>query len=116
MKIKKVKGKSDSPFTFWSVKILERETRFELATSTLARSRSTTELLPLANDYSTNCKNFVKSEESLRIERDVFNKSPIAARTDFDVADAFIRNDHICRIPQREHRNLLADNILRFEV
>jgi hypothetical protein len=27
--------------------ILERETRFELATSTLARSRSTTELFPL---------------------------------------------------------------------
>jgi hypothetical protein len=29
-------------------KILERETRFELATSTLARSHSTTELLPRA--------------------------------------------------------------------
>ncbi len=37
------------------LKTLERETRFELATSTLARSRSTTELLPLtANNDSTN--------------------------------------------------------------
>ena len=41
-------------------KRVERETRVELATSTLARSRSTTELLPHANDYSTSCRHDVK--------------------------------------------------------
>ncbi len=34
---------------------LERETRFELATSTLARSHSTTELFPLENYYVKLC-------------------------------------------------------------
>ena len=32
----------------WSLDFLERETRFELATSTLARLHSTTELFPLS--------------------------------------------------------------------
>ena len=34
--------------------ILERETRFELATSTLARSRSTAELFPLIKIWKIN--------------------------------------------------------------
>ena len=41
---------------------LERETRFELATSTLARSHSTTELLPLS------AKRFYRSKHSCQAE------------------------------------------------
>ena len=47
----------------YAAKKMERETRFELATSTLARSHSTTELFPLnrkikldANDHFVNKK------------------------------------------------------------
>ena len=48
------------PFYFQK---LERETRVELATSTLARSRSTTELLPLvASDNFTVCDLIVKND------------------------------------------------------
>ena len=36
---------------FWLEKTLERETGFEPATSTLARSHSTTELLPLVAPF-----------------------------------------------------------------
>ena len=39
---------------------MERETRFELATSTLARSHSTTELLPRTHKDSTDCRFVVK--------------------------------------------------------
>jgi hypothetical protein len=50
----KAKGESETEFFACRlspfVLILERETRFELATSTLARSHSTTELLPLAEE------------------------------------------------------------------
>ncbi len=40
------------------VEILERETGFEPATSTLARSHSTTELLPLRNELFTEASAF----------------------------------------------------------
>ncbi len=40
------------PLGYAAKKKMERETRFELATSTLARSHSTTELFPL----NENCK------------------------------------------------------------
>src|ERR1700731_132966 len=44
--------KKPSPARGFSIKNLERETGVEPATSTLARSRSTTELLPLGeSDY-----------------------------------------------------------------
>lgn len=47
---------------------------------------------------------------------DVFDKTPIAARTDFDIADAFVSDDHIRRIPERKHRHVVADNFLGFEI
>ena len=44
------------------LKHLERETRLELATSTLARSRSTTELFPLAEFPILPIEGFLSSE------------------------------------------------------
>jgi len=39
-------------------------------------------------------------------------KRPIAACIDLDVSHAPSRDDHVCLIPQREHRQIAAHNLL----
>src|ERR1019366_519592 len=63
-------GGSKNPRARRGRQILERETGFEPATSTLARSHSTTELLPLAVcDYSEslNCRANESEDTPLRV-------------------------------------------------
>ena len=133
-----------SPLSFRLLK-LERETRVELATSTLARSRSTTELLPQSQivivafigrmsslfnclgptvrnagyptlDIVLPCFKWCPTEYHLIGDCNIFNKTPIAAGVDLNVADPLVCDHHICRVPERIERQFAADYFPRLLV
>ncbi len=112
----KVKPKTLSFFLFpFSFSDLERETRVELATSTLARSRSTTELLPhVANHNFTVCQSIVKGTRLLC--RNILQETPITARIDLNITDPLVRNYDVCGIPKRQKRQLIARDLPGFAI
>ncbi len=69
---------------------MERETRFELATSTLARLHSTTELFPLLNQsdvlFTRGCP------RSQYLVKDILKKSWARAEQMFDYSEPFARD------------------------
>ena len=44
------------------------------------------------------------------LDRNVFNEGPISAWIHFYIADPLVRDDHVCRVPEREERQVIAND------